>query len=83
MKVLGRIVARDGVAGLFIPYKSQENLLDGIYEVREILGELTLRYVGKANLQEDQPERFYSVGINDLFDDRSRTFLTTEEIDNA
>lgn len=44
MKILGRIVARGKVAGLYLPLGNSE--LDGIYEIREILDEWIIVKIG-------------------------------------
>ncbi len=52
---LGRILVRKGkTAGLFMPFSQPGQLKNGIWEVREVLGELTLKYIGVPALPDVQ-----------------------------
>ncbi len=49
MQVLGRILARGDIKGVYAPFSSSTEKLDGIYEIREILGELTIVRIGDSS----------------------------------
>lgn len=78
MKIIGRIVARGQVAGLFMPFKSSE--LDGIYNVVEIMGELQIQRVGKPAIPE---KRFKGLSLDVLFDQRPNCSMTQKELDEC
>ena len=77
MTVVGRIVARGKTAGLFVPMYNKK--LDGIYEVVDIMDELTIRKVGKSAMS---IERFVSLNLEDLFNERECCCMTRDELDS-
>jgi hypothetical protein len=75
MKYHGRLLVRKGrVAGLFVPLRDI-TLKNGIWEIREILGELTLVYIGEPAMQDD---RYQSLSVQDLLGEASAV-MTKEE----
>lgn len=75
MKILGRIVSRgSGILGVFFPIK--KGLPLGIYEIREILGELQIIFVGKPVMEE---KRFTALDLNGLANERSHSAMTIKE----
>ena len=78
MKIIGRIVARGQVAGLFMPFKSSE--LDGIYNVVEIMGELQIQRVGEPALPE---KKFKGLDLEGLFNQRPNSCMTQNELDEC
>jgi hypothetical protein len=78
MKPLARIVSRGKITGLFIPVG--EGLPQGVYEVREILGELQIVRVGDAAMPE---ARFTSLGLDELFAERFSAAMTTQELQST
>ncbi len=74
-KPVGRIVSRGEIGGLFIPFK--EGLPYGIYEVRDVLGELLLTRIGDSAMTQLQLE---SRDIDGLFHARPECCMTVEEL---
>jgi len=74
IKFLGRLAARKGVATIFVPSKDFD--FDGVYELREVMGELQLRYVGQPAMRETE---YYGKDCNGLFDNRTTSLMTKEE----
>jgi hypothetical protein len=74
MKLLGRIIARGEIAGLFIPLN---NDLDGIYEVHECLGELTIRKIGTPAMPR---KRFTGLNLEGLHGEIDTAITTKEEL---
>ena len=74
-KVVGRIIARGEIVGLFIPMEDHE--LYGIYEVRQIMDELTIAKVGLPAMTDG---RFTGIGLNDLMADRPYSVMTEQEL---
>lgn len=79
MKHIGRIIARNNIIGLYIPFNSSKNL-DGIYDIVEIMGELTIREVGKSFMQDQKPGFFYNSNLEDILNHRPSTAMTTKEL---
>lgn len=76
VKKLARICVREGqVCGLFIPLKDN-NLKQGVYEIREILGELIVVRIGDPIMS---LERYNGLSLENLYDERSQTAITKEE----
>lgn len=84
MKLLGRIIARNDAAGLYIPYgqkpESRGGLEEGIYEVQEIFGELRLKRVGDFH---GNSKRANALNLSELFDERVSFGMTTDELKHA
>jgi hypothetical protein len=75
MKVVGRIIARgEGIVGLFIPVQSD---MYGIYEVREIMDELTVTRIGDPATPR---ARFTGLDLEGLLNDRPNSVATKNEI---
>ena len=77
MKLLGRIIARGEIAGLFIPLNGD---LDGIYEVHECLGQLTIRKVGTPAMPR---KRFTGLNLEGLHGEIATAITTKEEADQC
>lgn len=75
IKEIGRIVSRGKIAGLFIPFG--EGLPNGIYQIRDIMGELSIVRVGDAAMPEG---RFTGVDLDGLFLERPNCCMTQEEL---
>ena len=79
IKTVGRIVARgDGIAGLFIPMG--KGTPDGIYEIRECMGELTVHRIGKPAMHRG---RFTGLDVEGLLNERPNCVMTNEEPDRV
>lgn len=76
MRVIGRIVARGEVAGLFLPMGEQDRL-DGIYNVVEIMGELQIQRVGAPHMPRGQ---FTGIDLEGLMVMRPLSVMTTKEL---
>ncbi len=76
MKIIGRLLVRkDRIAGVFIPFS---NISPGLYEIREILGELTITFIGE-NASE---ERLSALSLDEVFAERENHFFTEKELRN-
>jgi len=78
MKRIGRIIARREVAGLFIPM--EDKTLHGIYEIREVMGTLTIHRIGEPALDET---RLQALDLEGLFCERDAAGLTQDEWDQV
>jgi len=76
--VVGRLVSRGDVCGLFIPM--QNGLSEGVWEVRRVLGELQLVLVGPPAMPRG---RFRALGLEGLFVEREMAALTPKEYQEA
>lgn len=76
MEVIGRIIARGGQVGLFIPFKVSE--LDGVYNIIEVMGELQIQRVGEAALPK---QTFNGMDLAGLFNARPFSCMTRDELD--
>lgn len=76
MQVIGRLVARGDVAGLYLPL-GRGTQLDGIYNIVEIMGELQIQRVGDPGMSRG---RFTGLNISDLMVERPYSVMTSEEI---
>lgn len=73
--MVGRIIVREPkVAGLFFPMRT--GLTQGVYEVRNILGEITIVRLGDSAMDN---ARLNGLGLSELFDERDISALTREE----
>lgn len=79
MRVIGRIVARGEVAGLFLPMGKSDRL-DGIYNVVEIMGELQIQRVGEPHMPRG---RFTGLNTEELLSGRPSSVMTTKELIDA
>lgn len=62
--VLGRLLVRKGkTAGLFIPFDVPGQLPSGIYEIREVLGELIVARIGDPAMPD---ARYQGSSVEDL-----------------
>lgn len=63
--VVARIVVRKGkTAGLFVPFGPAPTAMqEGVWEVRDVLGELTLKFVGKPYMDS---ARLNGLSLNEL-----------------
>ena len=78
-KPIARIVARGGnICGLLLPLENCE--LDGIYEIRDVMGELTIIRVGDPAMPES---RFTALGLEELLNERPYCSMTQDEIDSV
>lgn len=79
MKILGRILARKGkTVGVFIPFQT-DALENGIWELREILGEIQIVRIGKPALPD---ARYQALQPNDMVNSPFAT-MTKKEIDQT
>ncbi len=77
-KIIGRLVARKGkTAGLFLPI---EGLDQGIYEIREIMGEMSIVRIGMPDLK---LARFNGLSLEGLMATRPSCCMTQEELTAA
>ena len=75
-KTLGRLLVRKNkTCGLFIPFE-KNGLKSGIYELREIMDEVTLVYIGKPAMGE---KRYEGIGVQDLVKNHNAS-MTKKEI---
>lgn len=74
MNVLGRIVARGDVVGLFMPMGDKS--LDDIYQIEENMGELTIRRIGDPDMHRN---RYTGLGLDKLYA-RPQSCMTHEEL---
>ncbi len=75
------LVRKDRIAGLFIPMGNPMLLMDaGIWEVREILDEYTLTFIGKPAMPEP---RLNGLSLEGLMDERSSAIMTEQELENV
>lgn len=80
MKRVARLVARGDVVGIIIPMKpAGDSLLNGLYDIVEVMGELVIRKAGQSDMQSKHPERYTAVDLTELLEFRDETSLTTEE----
>lgn len=77
MRVVGRIISRGSVTGLFIPMDKGQTMPVGIYEIREIMGELVVTYVGKPALKE---QRLTGLDLDGVFAEKEMAAMTAEEL---
>lgn len=78
MKILGRIVSRGPkVEGLFMP---MEGLQEGIFELREIMGECILVDIGSPAMKR---EKFMGIDLEGLLNERPLCCMTREELDKV
>jgi len=76
MQTIGRMLVREGkIAGLFIPIN--EGLPPGVYNIMEIMGEISVRRVGDSAMDD---ARLNSLGLDGLYAERSDTCMTPEEL---
>jgi hypothetical protein len=76
MGVVGRIVSRGGkIAGLFLPVDS--GLPQGIYQIENVLGELTIRFIGQPAMNR---VRLEGLDIEGVFNERPLSCMTLEEL---
>lgn len=78
-KLVGRLVARDNVAGIFIPIGDGPKL-DGLYDIYEIMGELCVKRVGTPAMKREQ---FIGLDLDGLMNIRPLSVMTQDELDNA
>jgi hypothetical protein len=76
MNTVGRIVVREGCAGVFLPVG--DNLPSGLYEVKELLGEYHLIHLGKSLMEINNPNGYKNYDIKYLMDHKSSR-VTPEE----
>ena len=77
MKPIGRIIARgEKMVGIYMPLGNTD-LLDGIYEVRECMGELTIHRIGEPAMPR---ARFTGLDLNGLMADRPYSVMTEAEL---
>lgn len=78
-KPIGRICVRsENVCGLFIPFNSDTSpLKSGIYEIREVLGELIIVSIGKPATSEAMYE---SLSLEEMVEELPYSAMTKEEI---
>ncbi len=75
----GRIISRGGkIAGLFLP--AGTGLPLGIFEIREVMGELTIVKIGKPYTE---PKRFQALDLNGLMADRPSSVMTQKELEDC
>jgi len=79
MNIVGRIVARGEVVGLYLPMGKSDRL-DGIYNVVEVLGELQIQRVGDPAMPRGQ---FTGLGLEDLMVSRPASCMTEAEYDSV
>lgn len=80
MKRVARLVARGDVVGIIIPMKpAGDSLLDGLYDIVEVMGELVICKVGPSYMQSEHPERYTAIDLSELLEFRAETALTFEE----
>lgn len=79
MKVVGRIVARGAVVGLFLPMGDRDRL-DGIYNVVEIMGALQIQRVGEPHMPRGC---FTGLNTEGLLAGRPSSVMTTKELIDA
>jgi hypothetical protein len=78
MKILGRILVREkGIAGLFLPM-GKCSIKPGLYNVMEIMDDLTLKYVGKPATR---PARLNGISLEELMSERPGSVMTQNELD--
>jgi len=78
-KRIGRIIARgNNIAGLFMPFGDCS--LHGIYEITEIMGELTVERVGDPAMRLEQ---FEGMDLESLHIYRKEACMTQEELDKV
>ncbi len=75
---LGRIVSRGKVCGLFIPM--DKGLPEGIWEIRSIMGELTLVKIGQPAMEN---KRLHGLDLEGLFSERPLCAMTQEELNGV
>lgn len=79
MERVGRIISRgDKTAGLFFPLG--EGLPIGIYEVRQVMGELTIVEIGQPAMY---LPRFTGLSLDGLHAERPLCCMTQEELDSV
>jgi len=75
MKHLGRLVVRKGkTVGLFLPFA--KDIPPGIYELNEIMGEMTVRYHGKQAMPD---ARYNGLTPDGLLAEIATAAMTEEE----
>lgn len=82
MKRIGRIVARNNIIGLYFPFpltKPNESL-DGLYDIVEIMGELSIVRIGEAHMDKVRQDAYE---LRDLLDHRPDTCMTTKELEEV
>ena len=76
----GRILSRGRTAaGLFVAMRG--DLEPGLYDIMEMDGVLTIKYVGKSALQEHHYNRSTALKCEDLFNERPHSMMTQDELD--
>jgi hypothetical protein len=76
---LGRVVSRGRVtAGLWLPLGT--GLPEGLFEVRQIMGELVIVSVGPSAMQADSSERYTGLSLSGVFNERPYCCMTHEEL---
>lgn len=78
VKILGRLVARENSVGIYIPFNG--NNLDGLYEVKEVEGEIVITKIGDPALSS---KKFYNLDANGIFKNRPESCMTKEELGRA
>ncbi len=77
MNLLGRLIVRkDKIAGLYIPFVPN-GLESGIYNVEEILGEITIKRIGTPAMES---VLYDSLDLNELYAKRGGAGMTEGEI---
>lgn len=77
-RTLGRLLVRKGkTAGIFIPFPGRP-LKNGIYEIREVMGEITLAFVGTPAMHD---ARYQGITLNELLAEAGTAGMTQKERD--
>lgn len=76
MKILGRLVVRTECVGLYFPFGESKALPEGVHEIREILGEMQIVYLGKPAMN---LKRFNSLSLDQLYLERANSCQTQSE----
>lgn len=80
MEIVGRIVSRGDVTGLYLPFAVANPLPLGVYDVRRIMDEFQIVYVGKPAMKPRL--RFTGLNLQDLFNERWSAAMTLSELKN-
>lgn len=77
MKTIGRLLVRSKkIAGIFLPM-GEGGLEPGLYDVQEVLGEIQLKYLGKAALKQDTLDGVDTTGV---MNNRPYSVMTEDEL---
>jgi len=75
MRPVGRILVRKGkIAGLFLPIDG--SLEEGLYEVSNVLGEITIKRIGNSAMHE---ARLNGIDVGEVFAERHESCITETE----